>query len=459
MKDLRKGSFDDKIDQYLGGTPGLEPRAGANPAQALPRGTRAQTEESPPPEEVIAQAKAAMSIAGSSPSDSVSEGSPIEIVNEGLSEPIELPIKTAPVKGSVPPPPMEDDAPTLTGSAAAVGSPAQSRTKTAERGSKSQATPPAGNVVIRATQARGAQPPPIPGRGVPSSRDSYPQIEISEEDESSGRLRARDTAVDELADSTVPVRQGQRPASHGAAALPPMKSPSRPSIQPPVVQSRQGTPSDEDLSAPVEIYAPAPPSVEAPPGERSERPGQYSVSRRDGAAPIREKTGRIAAINPQQSIPAGLGRPPKSGSGAVPVLQSKSGSGSIPAVQRDAGSGSVRVPRDQVPAPSTGRSPTPGTPQQTSRIPQVQPNRVHVTAPIQNRSGQPAAPNPSSGVVMTRPAVIVGTPAKPPPSPPPQSRVRKAREDEGRGFGQGLISEKSLDEVILAYLSEDAEDK
>jgi hypothetical protein len=38
-------------------------------------------------------------------------------------------------------------------------------------------------------------------------------------------------------------------------------------------------------------------------------------------------------------------------------------------------------------------------------------------------------------------------------------RVRKAREDEGRGFGQGLISEKSLDEVILAYLSEDADDK
>jgi hypothetical protein len=37
--------------------------------------------------------------------------------------------------------------------------------------------------------------------------------------------------------------------------------------------------------------------------------------------------------------------------------------------------------------------------------------------------------------------------------------VRKAREDEGRGFGQGLISEKSLDEVILAYLSEDGEDK
>jgi hypothetical protein len=57
---------------------------------------------------------------------------------------------------------------------------------------------------------------------------------------------------------------------------------------------------------------------------------------------------------------------------------------------------------------------------------------------------------------MTRPAVIVGAPAKTSGTIP---RIRKAREDEGRGFGQGLISEKSLDEVILAYLSEDADDK
>ena len=57
---------------------------------------------------------------------------------------------------------------------------------------------------------------------------------------------------------------------------------------------------------------------------------------------------------------------------------------------------------------------------------------------------------------MTRPAVIVGAPAKPAST---TQRIRKAREDEGRGFGQGLISEKSLDEVILAYLSEDADDK
>jgi hypothetical protein len=76
------------------------------------------------------------------------------------------------------------------------------------------------------------------------------------------------------------------------------------------------------------------------------------------------------------------------------------------------------------------------------------------TAPTPSRTA--SVGSPSGGVVLTRPAVIVGAPGK--PTPPPQ-RIRKAREDEGRGFGQGLISEKSLDEVILAYLSEDAEDK
>jgi hypothetical protein len=72
---------------------------------------------------------------------------------------------------------------------------------------------------------------------------------------------------------------------------------------------------------------------------------------------------------------------------------------------------------------------------------------------VSSRTGSGGA---ASGVVVTRPAVIVGAPAKPAPG---TQRVRKAREDEGRGFGQGLISEKSLDEVILAYLSEDAEEK
>lgn len=94
--------------------------------------------------------------------------------------------------------------------------------------------------------------------------------------------------------------------------------------------------------------------------------------------------------------------------------------------------------RPTVPA---GRTPTP-------------PRITHPTAPSPPPSRTSSAG--SGGVVMTRPAMIVGAPAKPATA---TQRVRKAREDEGRGFGQGLISEKSLDEVILAYLSEDADDK
>jgi hypothetical protein len=80
------------------------------------------------------------------------------------------------------------------------------------------------------------------------------------------------------------------------------------------------------------------------------------------------------------------------------------------------------------------------------------PARISPSGPTTGRPGAFVG----SGVVMTRPAVIVGAPSKSVGTVP---RIRKAREDEGRGFGQGLISEKSLDEVILAYLSEDADDK
>jgi hypothetical protein len=51
--------------------------------------------------------------------------------------------------------------------------------------------------------------------------------------------------------------------------------------------------------------------------------------------------------------------------------------------------------------------------------------------------------------------VIVGAPR----TTPPPVKGRPTAEEERRGFGQGLISEKSLDEVILAYLSEDANDE
>jgi hypothetical protein len=127
-------------------------------------------------------------------------------------------------------------------------------------------------------------------------------------------------------------------------------------------------------------------------------------------------------------VPAGLGRPQRPGTAPAPSKPALSASVPAPApVPRESG------PRTE---PLRGRVPTP------ARL------------PVTSRSG----PSGSGGVVMTRPAVIVGAP-QPQKTTGTVPRIRKAREDEGRGFGQGLISEKSLDEVILAYLSEDADEK
>jgi hypothetical protein len=87
--------------------------------------------------------------------------------------------------------------------------------------------------------------------------------------------------------------------------------------------------------------------------------------------------------------------------------------------------------------------------------------------------GKPTA----EGVVVARPAVIVGgdpngtspratvgtrqrsfTPPPPAQQAPPQPQPSKTPTSDNI-FGGDLISEKSLDEVILAYLSEDLNDK
>lgn len=405
MKDLRKGAFDDKIDQYLGDKPGLEPR-GAAAARAKP----------------AAPAAAPAKETSAAPANE-SSAAPVEIVNEGLSEPIELPVKSRTGSGDrtvpVSTPPAAEPA------QASAAAPAKPRTTTAQRGSRTSA-----DIARAPTQL-------APGASL-EIRESSPVIEISvddDDDDYNERSRSsRDTAVEVAVDDssaphsveaaiTTPHRQN-RPASHGAATLP-ARPPSRP-IAPPVVtrpatQDRKR--SDSDV---VEVYSPPPASAEPPPGERAERPGQYLMSRKEGTA-IREKTGKLPPATPPART-----RPPGSGQNAI-------------------------APNTQRPVPPTRGAQPPqrtATPAAGTRVP-APASRVHVTAPITNRAQSPSTAGSGSGVVMTRPAVIVGAPPKP-PAPP---RVRKAREDEGRGFGQGLISEKSLDEVILAYLSEDAEDK
>jgi hypothetical protein len=281
--------------------------------------------------------------------------------------------------------------------------------------------------------------------------DSAPEIQILPNDDSAvARTRSKhDTEVsDGVPGSNAP--QEKRPNALAAGALPPARPitrpPSRQALTPPTVMSRPLTNNDggersRHESDAIEVYAPAPPSVEAPPGMQ-ERPGQYAQHKRvsqkistDVLKAERERSGSVP-------IPAGLARPGRSAQPSSPP------SGGVP----------QRVTRE----PSPGSGPRATTPSSAEiRVPTLAerpPERPRTPTParISPPSGNVRSPSSGSGgVVMTRPAVIVGAPAKP-ASPP---RVRKAREEEGRGFGQGLISEKSLDEVILAYLSEDADEK
>jgi len=420
LKELRKGIFDDKIDQYLGGTEGLEPRGGT---VTEPIERPSPPELAPPPDSAPIEIIVDSSSDVSKPRTQTAERVSAHATNSEIAAAVTAANASAP---TVPPPP--------------------------------RIPAPAGRVPLG---ARAPTPPPIPTRtppmGSPTARaaqlDSGPEIEIL--DEPSARTRAaRDTAVEAPLDVGVtepnppprprasdsqqpPARRTQTgdraSASHNASALPPMTRPqARPAITPPTVVSRplaqsDGRPraaADGRESDVIEVYAPAPPSAELPGAQddRSERPGQYSMNRAKkpsgGEVPLRDKPGRSSAI------PSGLA-PPRAGDRSGPVRMPTPGGRPTPPVGSNAASANRATP-----APVRGQP--------------------HTTAPITNRPST----GPSS-VVMARPAVIVGAPAK---SAAPPPRVRKAREEEGRGFGQGLISEKSLDEVILAYLSEDAED-
>ncbi len=473
LKDLRRGSFDDKIDSYLGGTPGL-----------LPRGVEETAER--PSEGGLAPSTGAVEMLAGPPTEQV-----LPFILDELSEPIILIEEApAPARPTPTPPPLPARVTErhsaqaaaastgATGPVAAPGAPASRRNTGANHG----ASPGAFDTTLKTA---------IPAFEL-SEPDLSPEIEIhllDDGDEAVTRARRlkRDTETHApLADQTRPTlsmdhddparpamggdelrrapatgdggagahrpssasspppstgpdsrRLGDRPSTINAATLPPARPISRPAARPamtpPQVVARPA--ADERHrreSEAAEVYSPAPPSAELP-QQAGDRPGQYAqhkkVSTRipiDGLKGERERSAGVP-------VPAGLGRPQRPGS--------------APSAKTGAGTPAPIAPPPPPPVPREIRG-TNHTEPLRGRVPT--PARL----PVTGRAG--AGAGASSGVVMTRPAVIVGAPQKTTGTVP---RIRKAREDEGRGFGQGLISEKSLDEVILAYLSEDADEK
>jgi len=461
LKDLRRGQFDDKIDSYLGGTPGLLPRGFDEPAE------RAREAELAPSQGTVEDA------AVGAPTEQV-----LPLMFDDLSSPVLIIETAAPARLAtprMPPVPPRPDRPndpgssTLVarGSVVAVDTTLKTAVPAFEISPESDLSPEIEIQLIEDDDVEPGPPPPPPPPPRRSTRDTETQLPT---DQTRRTLTAEFDQTRPTLDLDVPVRPMpgtvdagrrsatisdgipalrpsspslpppppsdsrrlmDRPSPIHAAALPPARPISRPASRPalssPQVVSRP-LPQQDDRgrreSDPIEVYSPAPSSVELPPSDGAGHYAQHKkVSTRIPIDVLKnDRSGGVP-------VPAGLGRPQRAGT--------------VPNVTR---------PGIHVPAPAPASVPAPH-PRESA--PHTEPLRGRIPTParlpVTSRSGATAG-----GVVMTRPAVIVGAPARSPGTVP---RIRKAREDEGRGFGQGLISEKSLDEVILAYLSEDADEK
>jgi len=133
----------------------------------------------------------------------------------------------------------------------------------------------------------------------------------------------------------------------------------------------------------------------------------------------------------------------------------------VPANRRDRGP-SGEQERLATAAARSGSGIVPAPPTRPAVKPAAPPPRAMGKAGA-GTAAAPAQPRPA--VVVSRPAVIIGGPPKVvgarDATDDPRRTGRRAREEPSRPnlFGKDLISEKSLDEVILAYLSEDSSEE
>ena len=445
MKELRRGAFDDKIDLYLAGAPGLLPRetlavdpeptaVTAAPMPELDAAIELEPVAPPSLEMTPASIELALPFAGDHAvpqgMEDASELTPpaIELI-DGVDE-LDLPSPAIELEAL----PGEESAPhELPTFEATV------RTEVMPEDVFADETPPSPTV----THAR-----PSPATTPPAVRVAFTSpSEVG---------RAPTERVPSLVATLAP--EPDEPGDVGeredvSAAM------------------RAIQVSDEELEAAgldevAEIHSPAPPSAPAPPGATAERAGAYHMVQRP---PIPRPT-PVKSMPPlppapptvpsaKQTMPGGSGMP--GGTGRPTPVSSRVPTPSTPVAPRTP---TPNQPMAQPPRAPTPVRPMPSMPARTP-TPAARPSMPPPRTPTPPASAVPRPSNPpgsgpvrgrpaSGGVVVSRPAVIVGGKGAPTVAP---AKVRRARETEG--FGGDLISERSLDEVILAYLSEDTSDE
>ena len=260
--------------------------------------------------------------------------------------------------------------------------------------------------------------------------------------------------------------------------------PQRPPHPDPAVR-RQVRPQEPRVraSSPQRYTAPRRPPSQIPKPVPRRQTGAYEK-------PTSEETPQRAKIDPKRGSSPPIRPPvipPPRPVTAPAMVQSRSGT--APEQRQAQPSVSQSSPRLQQPTtlPRTGSPSQPhprmASPFQPHRV--APPSQPHARA-ISPTERPPRPPSTPPQHVVARPVVVVGQPIKRPPrvpsppvvTPPSVPRARPASKPFARGaakesfsgaqessisvelasvFGSDLISERSLDEVILAYLAEDNE--
>jgi len=462
LRELKAGAYDEKIGKYFGEPVVREAAASSDDSGeisgAIPVATSATPAPAAPPPAVAAPPPPAAMLddEGTVFDPYVPTAMREERASRGDRVTADrMPVAAAPVPTAASASPAGSDtaiervradmgsAPTMLAMPGAAGEEGPRFRDTLSTPAPTTAKPPASpstapRVPTPASGVRARVPTPV-GNAAPRSPTPVPNAKPSSALPSARPSSQTDNAPPQLTPTARPPSQpGARPSTPaGAGAASPAKPPSQPSVTPPARPSTQ-----PQISRPPSQPSVTPPARPSTQPQITKPPSQPSVARPPSQPSV--------ARPPSQP---GVSRPP-----------------SQPQLARPPVAGTTR------PAPGRPVTPTParpGVPPSTVPATGARPPAQTGSLGERRRSpSQPAFSKPTAeGVVVARPAVIIGgessraTAARPSAgssarwSGDPQPVDPAARPSSDNIFGGDLISEKSLDEVILAYLSEDLNEK
>jgi hypothetical protein len=472
LKDLKTGTFDDKIDAYLGNREDLEPRKTGSGDVATPEPAELEAAEASEAASEALAAEPSLDLEGL-PEPSLDLDLPPEYEDGRVEDPEEIQAQykaEAPTKESraIGPGPISQEFKIPPAVEKAVGSraaKAEAETKETKPASLGRDTDefkvPAAEEKVRqrSTEAETSEARPVslgPESDefkVPAAKEVVRGTEQIEMPSMAAGSVAADILEDVAAEALAAAAEARELAAQAEAEA---------------AHARKLQEAAEAAVARArELEAKAAATVKTHTEPLAAKPAQQGLADTHSGA---------ISLNPSRGTQTGQPRRKKHLPTAVEMpAYSDEGLGDPTVTFSSGGSTPTPAPaqaRSAVPTPITGersgtysmKRPAQGTTQRIAR--RAAPSKARTPAPARTAKQRPGgkAANPEPGrprnpVVVSRPAVIIGAPPKMVGKKGGRKPAGRKARGGGSVFGKDLISEKSLDEVIMAYLSEDSSEE